>query len=155
EAAGDRARLARVLVFAAQYHWAAADYRRAIELIDQSVALWKSQGMVAPPEATRYLGYVLVQTGDYRAALATLDEAERQDSRFEGGFVGDPTLRETFIIMHKVAALVELGRFDQGVSLAEHALHRAEEVNHDVGIAVAGYVRGRIALARGDTETAT
>jgi len=154
EAAGDHPRLARVLVFEAQHHWASADYSRAIELIEQSVALWKSRGLVPPPEATRYRGYVLVQTGDYGSALATLDEAERQDSRFEGGFAGDPILREALIIVHKVAALVELGRFDDGLVLADHALRRAEEVNHDIGLALAGYVRGRVALGRGDTETA-
>ena len=154
KAAGDHARLARVLVFQAQHSWAVADYRRAIELIEQSVAILRSHGMEAPPEAARYLGYVLVQTGEYRSGLATLDEAERQDSRFEGGFAGDPTLRESLIIMNKVAALVELGRFEEALACVERGVRRAEEQNHHLALALNGYSRGRIALAKGDAEAA-
>ena len=154
EAAGDHVRLARVFVFQAQHHWAAAEYRRAIELIEHAVAMWESHGMVAPPEAARYRGYVFVQTGEYRSALAALEEAELQDSRFEGGFAGDPIQRASLLTVNKVVALVELGRFDEALACADRGFRRAEALNHHFGLALTGYARGRVALGKGDAETA-
>jgi len=154
EAIEDHARLAHVLVCQAQSHWAGADYRRAIDVIAQAVSMWRSHGMVAPPEAARYLGYALVHMGDYHSAVATLEDAERQDRQAEGGLAGDAILRASLVVVHKVAALVELGRFDEALACADRGWRRAKELNHHLGLALTGYTRGRIALGKGDTDTA-
>ena len=81
-------------------------------------------------------------------------KTEREDSRADGGFAGDPTLRASLILVHKVAALVELGRFDEALACADRGWRRAEELNHHLGRAVTGYARGRIALLKGDAAVA-
>jgi DNA-binding SARP family transcriptional activator/lipopolysaccharide biosynthesis regulator YciM len=154
EAAGDHERLARVLVFRAQQHSFAADYRRAIELVERAVAMWKSHGLVAPPKAARILGYIFCHAGEYRSAIAALEETEHHDSRFDGGFPGDPTLRASLITAYKVTALVELGRFDEALWCADRGLRQAQELNHNHALALTGYTRGRIALGKGDAQIA-
>jgi DNA-binding SARP family transcriptional activator len=154
EAAGDHERLARVLVFQAQQHSFAADYCRAIELIERAVAMWESHGMVAPPKVARILGYIFCHTGEYRSAIAALEKAEHHDNGVDGGFSGDSTLQTSLITAYKVTALVELGRFDEALRCADRVLRRAQELNHDHALALTGYARGRIALGKGDAEAA-
>jgi tetratricopeptide (TPR) repeat protein len=154
EAAADHERLARALAFQAVQHSAAADYRGALDLIERAIATWRSHGMVTPPEAARYLGYIFNYTGEYRSALEALEMAEQQDSGFDRGFVGDPTLRACLITTSKVTALVELGKFDEALDCADRGWRRAEEQHHHHGLALTAYARGRVALGKGDAGSA-
>jgi len=154
EAAGDHERLARVLVFQAQQHSFAAEYRRAVEVIERAVAMWKSRGKAAPPKAARILGYILCHAGEYRSAIAALEEAEHDHGRVDDGFTGSPTLRASLSTAYRVTALVELGRFDEALRCADRGLQRAQKLNHHHALALAGYARARIALGKGDAQTA-
>jgi tetratricopeptide (TPR) repeat protein len=138
------------LVCQAYQHLAAADYRPAFELTQRAIAMWRRHGLMPRPEGARFLGYIFTQLGEYRSALAALDEAEHYD----GGFVGDPTLRASLITTAKVTALVELGQFDEALACADRGLRPGEEMNHHHSLALAGYARGRVALGKGDTDAA-
>ncbi len=142
---------ARVLHGAGAFAYMFGDSDRAMGLLRESEALWRSLDRVMP-EYLLMLGtytHVLASRRESDAALAKLDEAVRLARE----------LGEPWVLAHVLvsgAGIVHMGRGD--FDTAERYLTEAQETAHVAGlswgVAEAAKWRGRIALERGQTGRA-
>ena len=146
EAAGDRARLRRVLNFRGSHHWWMARYHRAEEVFER-VARLRPPGS-APSEMERWhIAVTRHALAEYRSAIDVLEE-----STVDGGDPAGAPLRRSLRMLYRVYSRVELGQFDAACADAERDFQEA--MPHSYRLCLAAGARGFTLLRRGDALAA-
>ena len=121
----------------------------ARELSERALGLAEDQLGLHPPVHLAILGLVALGSGDLSAAAVLLGKAERQAATLEWG---EPVNR--WWSADYVEVLLELGRIDDAVSVADVWEEDAARLGRDWVLAHVSRCRGLVAAARGDIDQA-
>jgi DNA-binding NtrC family response regulator/tetratricopeptide (TPR) repeat protein len=153
---GDRARLARVLVYRSTLLWLSGDHasaiQRALTALEIAVALGDTELEVM---ARVHLGAPHYTLGEYRQAVAHLERAidlsggERLHQRLGMSVIASVQSRRWL-----TCCLAELGAFDEGARRGEEAVRIADSVGHLTSQSSARLAVGFLHLVRGDPTAA-
>jgi DNA-binding NtrC family response regulator/tetratricopeptide (TPR) repeat protein len=153
---GDRARLARVLVYRSTLLWLSGDHASAIARASTALEI---AGVLGDTElevmARVHLGAPHYARGEYRQAVAHLERAialsggERLHQRLGLSVIASVQSRRWL-----VCCLAELGAFDEGIRRGDEAIRIADSVGHLTTQSSARRAVGFLHLVRGAPSAA-
>jgi tetratricopeptide (TPR) repeat protein len=156
ETLDDRARLARVAAYMSNHAWITGDLPSALASGQRALGLAEAlanEGLAV--EANFRLGQVHWSLGRYREALSFFERCETAvepaGAAARYGPSGWPTefgLAE-LSLYYTAAPLTELGRFDEALAAAQHALEFATRIDRPFALAGSFAAIGRAHLYRG------
>jgi class 3 adenylate cyclase/tetratricopeptide (TPR) repeat protein len=156
EALDDPQRLGQVCLFLSRHFSIEGAHDQAIAAAQRALALATASGeVVLHALANNYLGLDYEAQGDYRRAVACLEQAvasfegARRRERFGQVFLPAVLSRADLALCH-----AELGTFAEGRAHGEEGLRLAEAVAHSPSLMLAYRGMGALALRQGDLSTA-
>jgi class 3 adenylate cyclase/tetratricopeptide (TPR) repeat protein len=152
----DQRPLGRVLSLLADIHWTAGDPERGSEVGRRALAVAEALGDVTGQYLTRLsLGYVTYARGDYPGAVDLLTEAI---TRLEAEALRAPTVQtdvQSILGRNLLGrSLAELGRFDEGLAVAQAAQRMAIASGRPITLANGQRALGEVHLHKGELTEA-
>jgi class 3 adenylate cyclase/tetratricopeptide (TPR) repeat protein len=152
----DEVRLGWVTGYMTNLFWEMGEQDRAVKsgLRALEIATSLSHGEIGDL-AQRYLGRSYHAMGDYRRAIEvfaqSLDPRAAAVARKQSDTDGPSGVLTRIFLM---LSLIELGRFNEAISLGADALGIAERLDHPFSISAANSAMGRVYLRKGEFESA-
>jgi predicted ATPase len=156
EILGDRARLAYISSYIADYFRVTGDYDRALAAGQRALDLAEALEDGALQTMTyEHLGVIHYKLGDYRRATEMLRRSmgafESTPPREPVGMAGSDAVESRARL---VFCLADIGAFAEGILIAEEMIRMAEGLNHPISLARAYCGVGVLCLLKGDLPQA-
>jgi class 3 adenylate cyclase/tetratricopeptide (TPR) repeat protein len=155
ERIGDHKRLGRVLNFLISYYGVVGDHGRSIESGTRALHINRDD-LELNTVTHYYIGVAFHHTGQYDQSITMLDRALSvvKDQRFKHERFGTASVISVICRSWLTQCLVQLGKFKEGIPIAETGIRIAEESGHAYSLAYAYCSLGFLFLVKGDFERA-